>query len=184
MNEKLEIGTRVKVVANESGHGFEIGEIVIRKKHGEFEHLDGRDWWVMKSSDYILVGDTPKKYEVVNTMTNHFKLGEIVSIVGKKDSIGRYTYANCDGLVQYLNDCDVEEYVSEPKPYATYTVSSNAISQFITIGNVTIAIPKDCPKGISSRHPEDEYSQEIGQALAQTRMLENVDEVDEVDVCW
>lgn len=115
----LKLGTKVKVIENDAGHDFEIGDIVELSKleddgiHG-FVNNEGEEWY-MVTSDY-----------------------EILDL---------YTSNNSE--LNIVHGC---------------------MATFIMIGDYTISIPKSTPIGISSKHPDDEYSEEIGQAIAYYRL--------------
>lgn len=49
---EYKVGDKVRVVANETGHCFAIGEVVRKIGEDKFEHLDGSDWWLMNKGDY------------------------------------------------------------------------------------------------------------------------------------
>lgn len=53
------------------------------------------------------------------------------------------------------------------------TITKGTIADYITIGDVTIAVPNGCPIGISYRHGDDTPKAEVGQAIALKRMVED-----------
>lgn len=64
--------------------------------------------------------------------------------------------------------------ISEPSG-SEVQIEQDELALYIYINDkVTIALPKDTVTGISSKHPEDEYCEEIGQALAFKRLHENL----------
>lgn len=54
---ECKVGDKVRVVANETGHRFAIGEVVRKIGEGKFEHLDGSDRWLMNKGDYESVSE-------------------------------------------------------------------------------------------------------------------------------
>lgn len=52
-------------------------------------------------------------------------------------------------------------------------ITKGFLADFITIDNVTIAVPHDCPIGASYRHEDDCQYDEVGQAISMERMLKN-----------
>ena len=60
-----------------------------------------------------------------------------------------------------------------PTKEPDWNIEQSKSAMYIMINEtVTIAIPKGTPIGISFKHPDDEYNEEIGQALALKRLLE------------
>ena len=54
----MEIGTLVKIIDNNSGHEFSIGEVVRyvgELADDEFEHLDCSDYWFVGPEDYEII---------------------------------------------------------------------------------------------------------------------------------
>ena len=64
-----------------------------------------------------------------------------------------------------------------PVKQPDWNIEQSKLAKYIMINDeVTIAIPIDTPMGISFKHPDDEYDEEIGQALALKRLYENMAE--------
>lgn len=59
MESDVPVGTRVRVTASYFGHGFPIGEIVVRVDEDDkcrFDFLDGSDFWYVHPVEYEIVG--------------------------------------------------------------------------------------------------------------------------------
>ena len=55
-----------------------------------------------------------------------------------------------------------------------WQIEQSKLAKYIMINEtVTIAIPINTPIGISFRHPDDEYDEELGQTLALKRLYEH-----------
>lgn len=93
---------------------------------------------------------------------------------GNKSSI----YDNYEELIDrnyYFSNSLIEiSAIKQAKPeQIDWYIEQNKLAKYITINDtMTIAIPIDTPMGISFKHPNDEYDEEMGQALALKRMLE------------
>lgn len=48
---------------------------------------------------------------------------------------------------------------------------SDRVADYLTIGDVTIAVPKGCPIGLAFKHPDDAESKITGQAIAFQRLI-------------
>lgn len=99
---------------------------------------------------------------------------------------GKYFYDDGDSSKAYLNYRDfieknaftselLEEVTTMPTNNETWGVKHSNLAIYITINDeVTIAIPSNTPMGIAVTHPDDEYDEEIGEALALKRLYEEV----------
>ena len=52
-------------------------------------------------------------------------------------------------------------------------VTKGVVADYLTIGDVTIAVPNGCPIGVSYRHGDDTPKEEVGQGIALKRMLDD-----------
>ena len=125
----------------------------------------------LRTCGLILTKD--KVYEIKNRALtyddgfNGFKYESFRDFKKENPSIGSH-------LIE-LKEIDMpnKTIAKEPLKETDWNIEQSKLAKYIMINDtITIAIPIDTPMGISFRHPDDEYNEEIGQALALKRMLE------------
>lgn len=85
------------------------------------------------------------------------------------------TYKNFEDFI--MRNPDFKKHLIEFKSQPDWQIEQSKLAKYIMINEeVTIAIPIDIPMGISFKHSEDEYNEEVGQALALKRLYENMAE--------
>lgn len=102
-----------------------------------------------------------------------------------KNGVFRYDKDHISGVYSSYNDfvdrnISMADYLIEvsldghkSRQESDWNIEQSKLAKYITVNNyITIAMPIDTPIGISFKHPDDEYDEEIGQALALKRMLE------------
>jgi len=193
MKTNFKVGQKYKVVGEDNPH-FKKNEIVTLI---EFED-DGIHLYQSESGYSFFLWDydaqlleevlkpTPKsfkpknsepklkigsKWVVTDTGSNHFKVGEEITYIGGGENFDDYGFENSKGDKQWLH---LEQFKIKKKPEPKIVhIKSGSLSDFITIGDYTIAVPTGCPIGVSKRHGDDEFNKEVGQDLALARMIKD-----------
>lgn len=123
------------------------------------------------------VGDVVKCMD--NGIYAYPEVGELYEVmaIDKYDELSlRNAYDNSDD--NSASSCIYESHLfelyqtHESLIKSTIKKSNNSVCDFVRIGDITLAVPKGCPVGIAVKHPDDEYSKEIGEAIAFQRMYE------------
>lgn len=178
---KFKVGDTAKIIevpSNKDGH-YEV------RMNKDGEH------WVALEQDLELVKEVEELKQV-----GEFKIGDRVTVlstlgvphrvcigdtgvlVNQVSDIEYEIKMDKDGRVWYIYSEDMQALegakvkVETPKK-STPIIKSDSIATYIKVGDVTIAIPLNCPVGISFRHPDDEDNPEVGQGVALKRMIED-----------
>lgn len=120
--------------------------------------------------DYKLYGSTLTKGKVYDVKNGIFQYDDGYSS-GKYSSYEDFIKCNSNqSMKDYLIETLQQNFIKEPN----WHIEQSKLAKYIMINEtVTIAIPIDTPMGVSFKHPDDEYDEEISQALALKRMLES-----------
>ena len=195
METNFKVGQKYKVVGEDNPH-FKKNEIVTLI---EFED-DGIHLYQSESGYSFFLWDydaqlleevlkpTPKsfkpknsepklkigsKWVVTDTGGHCFNLGEQITYVGGGENSHDYGFESSEGFKQWLYQDEFKKLKTEKSESKIVHIKNGSLSDFITIGDYTIAVPMGCPIGVSKRHGDDEFDAEIGQDLALGRMVKD-----------
>lgn len=120
------------------------------------------------------IGD---KVEVIDNGFNRdeVEIGD-TAVITSTDMFGYMITMDKDGYNWSANEKRlklVDKIPEQIKVIEKVKLSKGVMADFIQIGSITIAIPKDAPIGISCKHEDDEQNDEVGQAIASDRMLKD-----------
>ena len=193
METNFKVGQKYKVVMN-GGVYFDKNEIVTLVKFEKdglhlYQGEGGQSYFLSEYYVQLLeevLKPTPKslkpkksepklkigsKWAVTDTGSHSFKIGEEITYVGGVENFDDYGFENSKGDKQWLH---LEQFKIKKKPEPKIVhIKSGSLSDFITIGDYTIAVPTGCPIGVSKRHGDDEFNKEVGQDLALARMIKD-----------
>ena len=196
---KFKKGDKVKVVAKgRCNHNFPIGstaEVLGEMMFGIFNCVGESDsgyelFQTVEASDIEHIKEEVKpkmkfkagdKVRVINNDSHHhfFEIGQVVEV----ESIYKDGAYNCIQKMdtniysQILYDENIE-LVEDEKIVGNIDskvvhLKPNSLAQFIRIGDVVIAVPKEVPIGIATCHDDDEFCEDSGRGIAFERLIEN-----------
>lgn len=151
------------------------------------EKISKKDTKIEKKEVSYKVGD---KVRVKDGLAIDGKYGKCYFVGAMKKYSGQIATITDINNSYYMLDIDngswnwTEEMfspVNEESRFAPKIKDSGMVT-YVYIGDITIAVPRGIPVGITKKHSDDEYSTQIGEAVSLKRMMDNAHKLGMIEI--
>lgn len=167
---KYQIGDKVEIIDNTSGHEFEIGEVVeiIEYSGPDYKAANGDEWWYIKDKDIRKVGgDKKMKFKVGDIIrgidNKQYSITDINMTKGEVVELCRNGYFVVKVLEHKENRGIGETHTVNEKYFELVSNSTNVsdVKHYIINPNACIVFWTDGSKTIVKKMPKAKHNKEL-----------------------